>query len=78
MMDEHFEFNNSRTAGAAHFIDPISRVSCPKWDVLDPSIALKTANIPPWREDWVELLEYVDVFKMHGRESIQRLGENII
>ena len=73
MMDEHFEFNNSRTAGAAYFIDPISRVSCPKWDVLDPSIALKTANIPPWREDWVELLEYVDVFKMHGRESIKQL-----
>lgn len=73
MMDEHFQFNNTRTDGPAYFLDSISRVSCPKWDVLDPSVPLKTANIPPWREDWVELLQYVDVFKMHGRESIQQL-----
>ena len=73
MMEEHFEFNNSRTQGPAYFHDPISRVSCPKWDNLDPSVPLKTANIPPWREDWVELLNYIDVFKMHGRESIQQL-----
>lgn len=73
MMDEHFQFNNTREDNIAYFHDPISRVSCPKWDVLDPSVPLKTANIPPWREDWVELLEYVDVFKMHGRESITQL-----
>lgn len=73
MMDEHFEFNNSRTQGPAYFLDPISRVSCPKWDVEDPSVPLKTANIPPWREDWIELLQYVDVFKMHGRESINQI-----
>lgn len=73
MMDEHFEFNNSRTEGPAYFMDAISRVSCPKWSVTDPATPLKTANIPPWREDWVELLEFVDVFKMHGRESIPQL-----
>lgn len=73
MMDEHFQFNNSRKGGAQYFNDPISRVSCPKWSVKDPATALKTANIPPWREDWVELLQYVDVFKMHGRESITQL-----
>lgn len=73
MMDEHFQFNNTRTDSPAYFHDPISRVSCPKWDVLDPSVPLKTANIPPWREDWEELLDYVDVFKMHGRESIAQL-----
>ena len=73
MMDEHFEFNNSRVDGPAYFHDSISRVSCPKWDVTDPSTPLKTANIPPWREDWIELLQYVDVFKMHGRESITQM-----
>ena len=73
MMDEHFQFNNMRGEGPAYFLDSISRVSCPKWDVLDPSVPLKTANIPPWREDWVELLDYVDVFKMHGRESITQI-----
>lgn len=74
MMDEHFQFNNTRGKdGAQYFNDTISRVSCPKWSYEDPSTPLKTANIPPWREDWVELLEYVDVFKMHGRESIEQL-----
>lgn len=77
MMDEHFEFNNSRTEGPAYFHDPISRVSCPKWSVTDPSTPLKTANIPPWREDWIELLQYVDVFKMHGRESINQIFDTM-
>lgn len=70
VMDEHFEFNNSRTSGPQYFTDPISRVSCPKWDVLDPSSSLKSATLPPWREDWVEMFNYVDVLKMHGRESV--------
>lgn len=74
MMDEHFEFNNSRTEGVpAYFHDSISRVSCPKWDNLDMSVPLKTANIPPWKSEWDEFLDYVDVFKMHGRESVNQL-----
>ena len=74
MMDEHFEFNNSRIGETpAYFHDSISRVSCPKWNVLDPSVPLKTANLPPWKEDWVEMLQFVDVFKMHGRESVNQL-----
>lgn len=79
MMDEHYEFNNSRTNGPTYFADPISRVSCPKWDFEDPAVPLKTANIPPWREDWVELREVlgIDVFKMHGRESVSRLKETM-
>ena len=81
MMVEHFEYNNSRNSGtdAQYFNNPISRVSCPKWDVDDPSVHLKTANIPPWREDWDELLNVrgIDVFKMHGREAISRLYETM-
>lgn len=76
IMDEHFQFNNTRT-GAQYFNDPISRVSCSQWDTSDNAIALKTANFPPWREDWVELLQYVDVFKMHGRENTNRLFETM-
>ena len=76
VMDEHFQFNNTRTDGAQYFNDPISRVSCPKWDYTDDAIELKTANFPPWREDWVEFLNLgIDVFKMHGRESRDRLFE---
>jgi len=73
VMGEHFHFNNTRTTGPQYFNDAISRVSCPKWDVTDPATPLKTANIPPWRQDWVEMLYYVDVIKMHGRESIAQL-----
>ena len=76
VMDEHFQFNNTRT-GTQYFNDPISRVSCPQWDTQDKAIALKTANFPPWKEDWIELLQYVDTIKMHGRESPQRLFETM-
>lgn len=77
MMDEHYEFNNSRTGGVQYFNDPMSRVSCEKWDQEDFSVPLKTANFPPWREDWEELLTYIDVIKMHGRESPARLNETM-
>lgn len=80
MMVEHFEYNNTRAGQEAqYFNNPISRVSCPKWDVDDPSIHLKTANITPWREDWEEYLDElgIDVFKMHGREAVSRLYETM-
>ena len=77
MMTEHYEFNNTRAQGPQYFNDPISRTSCPKWDYEDSSTPLKMANFPPWKEDWDELLKYVDVIKMHGRESIERLNETM-
>jgi len=77
MMKEHFDYNNSRQNNPQYFMDPISRVSCSKWNVQDPSSPLKQANIPPWREDWEELLQVVDVFKMHGRESTARFYETL-
>lgn len=80
MMVEHFEFNNTRDfEDPQYFNEPISRVSCPKWDFLDPAVFLKTANFPPWRSDWEEFLDDlgIDVFKMHGRESIPRLFETM-
>lgn len=78
MMDEHYHFNNVRNKdNPQYFMDPISRVSCPKWDFEDPAIPLKTANFTPWKEDWDELLQFVDVFKMHGRENAGRLYESM-
>ena len=77
MMDEHYQYNMTRADSPQYFNDPISRVSCPKWDVEEPASQLKAANIPPWKEDWIELQQYVDVFKMHGRESSSRLFETI-
>jgi len=78
IMDEHHHFNNTREAHTpSFFMDQISRISCSKWDITDPVTPLKTANIPPWKKDWDELLEFVDVFKMHGRESIGQLSDSI-
>lgn len=80
MMVEHFEFNNNRTKDTPqYFNDTISRVSCPKWDVEDASVPLKTANFSPWKADWDEYLDElgIDVFKMHGREDISRLYETM-
>ncbi len=73
IMDEHYHFNNTRSDGPQYFTDAISRISCSSWSITNPATSLKVANIPPWKEDWDELLEYVDVFKMHGRESVEQL-----
>jgi predicted O-methyltransferase YrrM len=80
MMDEHFQYNNTRTASSPqYFNDPISRVSCPKWEIEDSSVPLKTANLSPWRDDWNEYLDElgIDVFKMHGREDIPRMFDTM-
>jgi hypothetical protein len=79
MMEEHYEFNNSRVDHPQYFSDPISRVSCPMWTNKDPSVPLKTADLPPWREDWQDFLDNcgIDVFKMHGREAPSRLWETV-
>ena len=81
VQDEHFQYNNARNEHnqATYFLTSLSNMSCPKWELDDKGFELKRANIPPWREDWVEMLEDlgIDVFKMHGRESIPRLFETL-
>lgn len=78
IMVEHYHFNNTRSDDPQFFNDPISRNSCSKWNLEDPSWSLKAANLPPWKEDWEEFLELgIDVFKMHGRESAVRLKESM-
>jgi predicted O-methyltransferase YrrM len=80
MMVEHFEYNNIRTKeDPQYFNNPISRVSCPKWEIEDLAVPLKSANFSPWREDWIEYLDLgIDVFKMHGREDLARLKETMV
>ena len=81
VQDEHFEYNFSRTKpeDTTFFADIISKPTCPRWDSIDPAASLKIANFTPWREDWVEFIEEcgIDVFKMHGRESVNRLWETL-
>lgn len=78
VMDEHYQFNNTRADGPQYFTDPISRVSCRHWHTQDSAIQLKNANFPPWREDWLRLVDLgIDTIKMHGRENSDRLEETM-
>ena len=79
IMPEHYQYNSTRTKDdPIFFASPISRVSCSTWDVEHPESDLKAANLPPWREDWIEMLDLgIDTFKLHGRESMMRLQESM-
>ena len=78
IMTEHYHLNNTRDDDPQFFNDPISRNSCSRWNIEDPSWSLKAANLPPWKEDWEEFLSLgIDVFKLHGRESAMRLCESM-
>ncbi len=78
IMPEHYHYNNTRDGNdPQYFNSRISRVSCSKWDALDGAASLKAANLPPWKEDWIEFLDVIDVFKMHGREAPLRLKETM-
>ena len=77
VMPEHYQYNNSRISQPQYFDDPISRISCHSWNFTDPSSELKNAYLPPWKEDWDNMLNYVNVFKMHGRENIDLLYNSL-
>lgn len=81
-MDEHYTINNSsgsRLPGTdkPYFYQPISKNTCPKWRLEDPSYSFKMANIPPYRADVERILEKVDILKMHGREGFGLLNDTI-
>jgi len=80
VQDEHFQYNNTRSDALqpTYFMTDLSAFSCPAWDRDDPGHVLKKANFSPWREDWLEYIDLgIDVFKMHGRESVPRLFETM-
>lgn len=79
VMPEHFEFNNLRESKEQpnYFNTEIAQVSCPTWEKEDPAYPWRVANFPPWKEEWDRLLTFIDVIKMHGRESIPRLFQTI-
>ncbi len=79
VQDEHFLYNNTRKSmlDPTYFMQPISYFSCPSWEEKDPASMWRIANFPPWKEEWDRLLTYIDVIKMHGRESVSRLFETM-
>lgn len=82
VMGEHYGINNSSGSGIPgtdkpYFYQEISKVSCPKWRLEDEAYSLKIANIPPYRKDVEDILKYVDVLKMHGREGFGLMNDTI-
>ncbi|MBA3026689.1 MAG: hypothetical protein FP820_09845 [Sulfurimonas sp.] len=63
---EHYATNFS---GKHYFGEALSEVTCRDWEKKDLHYAYKKAVASPFREDILELLEYVDIFKMFGRDG---------
>ena len=79
MMDEHYSYNNLKTLNdLPYFKHEISKVTCEyKWEKEINAFFFKAATIPPFKEEYDEFLQYVDVLKMHGRDSFNRINETI-
>lgn len=71
VMDEHYHYNQNshKNDNIPYFGTKISQFTCPYWEKTVPGYILKNANFVPLNSqiDWV--MQYVDVFKMHGRAT---------
>ena len=65
-MDEHYEFNSK--SKEKYFLSTISTLTCTSWG-KEPSYYLKNAVMPYNRDDFEEILEYIQVLKLHGRSE---------
>lgn len=79
MMDEHYLYNNTRQNNELpYFRHEISKVTCEyKWEKEINAFFFKAGTIPPFKQDYDEFLDYIDIFKMHGRDSLNRLDETM-
>jgi hypothetical protein len=79
MMDEHYSYNNLKSDNELpYFRHEISKVTCEyKWEKEINAFFFKAATIPPFKKEYDEFLNYIDVFKMHGRDSFNRLDETM-
>jgi len=71
IQNDHFIYNLNKK-DKNFFEDDINRLkSCFYKDQINPRLyLLKTANIIPEQEEYSYYKEYIDVFKMHGRENL--------
>jgi hypothetical protein len=79
VMDEHYSYNNLREENEVpYFRHEISKISCQyKWEKEDNAFFFRAATIPPFKEEYDEILEYVQILKMHGRENLGVLESTI-
>jgi hypothetical protein len=76
-MDEHYTVNCTIGDDRPYFKHEISQHTCPLWQRIDPAYQLRVANMPLWREDFEEILEYVQLLKLHGRSELRLLFESM-
>lgn len=77
---EHHAFNQQRETGGEkpYFSNPISLVSCTKWPKEDPAYYLKVSDIVPIKGEIERFQKYFEVFKLHGRDSINKLEASLL
>lgn len=68
--NEHYGINFK---GRHYFGNEISKYSCTSWEKSDASYDFKRAVLSPFREDIEEILSFVDLFKLFGRDGKRML-----
>jgi hypothetical protein len=74
--EEHYLYNSYRKNAAPYLFSDLSEISCGKWRT-DPAFRLKICDMPPYKKEWDKILQYVQSFKMHGREDIASLNSSM-
>ena len=64
--NEHYSINFQ---GEHYFGNELSNYTCNSWKRKDPAYDFKRAVGSPFREDIDELLTYIDIFKLFGRDG---------
>ncbi|MGM0518795.1 MAG: hypothetical protein ACQERD_04035 [Campylobacterota bacterium] len=72
---EHYNvnFNNSH-----YFGNELSTLTCRSWEKQDPHYDYKRAVASPFWEDFNDILKYIDIFKMFGRDGKTMLKQSFL
>jgi hypothetical protein len=78
-MNEHYHYNcsTSKECSVPYFATAIGHTTCPSWQKKIPWYNLQNANIPIFKKDIDELLEYIQIFKLHGRNDFNLMKQSM-
>ena len=76
-MDEHFELNCSPDINELYFNQELANYTCNLWKATNPLYRLQSGVMPPHREDFEEILEYMQVLKLHGRATLSSFESSL-
>ncbi len=77
---EHHLYNALRSDAEtqpAYMTSSLSSISCNGWRRNDPAYRLKICDMPPYKNEYDELLKYVQSFKLHGRDDVPTLNASM-